>query len=78
MYNPRGMNVDANGVFWTVLASGHYASFDRRKCKGPLNGPNATGRHCPEGWAFYAVPGPNFKEKKLSAADDVVVAASRS
>jgi len=22
------MDVDANGVFWTVLASGHYASFD--------------------------------------------------
>ena len=23
---------------WTVLSSGHLASFDRRKCKGPLNG----------------------------------------
>ena len=35
-------------------------SFDRRKCKGPLNGPTATGNHCPEGWAFYKYPGPGF------------------
>jgi len=70
-YNPRGMDVDANGVFWTVLASGHYASFDRRKCKGPLNGPKAAaGRLCDEGWTFYAVPGPNFKGNPESAAAD--------
>ncbi len=36
-------------------------SFDRRKCKGPLNGPKATGDHCPEGWAFHQYPGPGFK-----------------
>ena len=70
VYNPRGMDVDVEGVFWTVLASGHFASFDRRKCKGPLNGPAATGRHCPEGWAFYPVPGPNFKGTPEAAAAD--------
>ena len=69
-YNPRGMDVDADGVFWTVLASGHYASFDRRKCKGPLNGPMATGQQCQEGWSFYPVPGPNFKGNPESAAAD--------
>jgi hypothetical protein len=70
-YNPRGMDVDADGVFWTVLASGHYASFDRRKCKGPLNGPKAAaGRQCDEGWTFYPVPGPNFKGNPESAAAD--------
>ena len=70
VYNPRGMDVDDDGVFWTVLASGHYASFDRRKCKGPLNGPKATGKHCPEGWAFYPVPSPNFKgDPEVAAAD---------
>ena len=69
-YNPRGMDVDANGVLWTVLSSGHYASFDRRKCKGPLNGPMATGQQCPEGWSFYPVPGPNFKGNPESAAAD--------
>ena len=37
------------------------ASFDRRKCKGPLNGPTATGQHCPEGWTFYAEPLPQLK-----------------
>ena len=48
-FSPRGMDIDRNGVVWAALASGHLASFDRRKCKGPLNGPKATGQHCPEG-----------------------------
>jgi len=61
-YSPRGMDVDSKGVVWTVLSSGHYASFDRSKCKGPLNGPTAaTGQHCPEGWTLYRFPGPNYK-----------------
>jgi hypothetical protein len=68
VYQPRGMDVDANGVVWTVLASGHYASFDRRKCKAPLNGPKATGKHCNEGWTFYPVPGPNFKGNSPESA----------
>ena len=32
-YGPRGVDIDRNGVFWASLASGHLASFDRRKCK---------------------------------------------
>jgi len=60
-FAPRGMDVDSNNVVWTVLASGHLASFDRRKCTGTLNGPTATGQHCPEGWALYPLPGPNYK-----------------
>jgi hypothetical protein len=60
-FGPRGGDVDTNGVFWTSLASGHLGSFDRRKCHAPLNGPNATGKHCPEGWTFYQLPGPQFR-----------------
>ena len=61
-YGPRGIDLDTNGVVWTALASGHLASFDRRKCKGPLNGPAAaTGKLCPEGWTLYQFPGPQFK-----------------
>jgi hypothetical protein len=60
-YSPRGLDVDRNGVVWTVIGSGHLASFDRRKCKGPLNGPTATGQHCPEGWTLYPLPGPQLK-----------------
>ena len=60
-YGPRGMDIDRNGVVWVPLASGHLASFDRRKCKGPLNGPSATGKHCPEGWTLYPFPGPQFQ-----------------
>ncbi len=60
-FSPRGMDVDRDGVAWVALASGHLGSFDRRKCKGPLNGPLATGRHCPEGWTLYPEPLPQFK-----------------
>jgi hypothetical protein len=60
--NPRGIDIDRNGVVWTALStSNHLASFDRRKCKAPLIGPNATGQHCPEGWTLYPAPGPKFK-----------------
>jgi hypothetical protein len=63
-YAPRGGDIDRNGVYWVSLSSGHLGSFDRRKCKGPLNGPNATGKHCPEGWTLYPLPGPQFKDLK--------------
>ena len=57
----RGNDIDRNGVVWSSLSSGHLASFDRRKCKAPLNGPKATGKHCPEGWSLYQFPGPQFE-----------------
>jgi hypothetical protein len=57
----RGGDIDKNGVVWASLASGHLASFDRRKCKARLNGPDATGAHCPEGWSLYQYPGPGFQ-----------------
>ena len=60
-FSPRGADIDRNGVAWVALASGHMASFDRRKCKGPLNGPTATGQHCPEGWTLYTEPLPQMK-----------------
>ena len=60
-FSPRGGDVDRDGVMWVALASGHLASFDRRKCTGPLNGPTATGQHCPEGWTLYQEPMPQFK-----------------
>jgi hypothetical protein len=59
-FGPRGGDIDSNGVVWVSLGSGHIGSFDRRKCKGPLNGPNATGNQCPEGWRLYEYPGPGF------------------
>jgi hypothetical protein len=55
-------------VVWAPLASGHLASFDRRKCKGPLNGPAALGQHCPEGWTLYPFPGPQFAGVKESGS----------
>jgi hypothetical protein len=60
-FGPRGGDVDRNGVYWVSLASGHLASFDRRKCK-VLRGPIATGAHCPEGWTFHQLPGPQLRD----------------
>jgi hypothetical protein len=59
-FGARGADIDKNGVVWVSLASGHMGAFDRSKCKGPLNGPAATGNHCPEGWTLHKYPGPGF------------------
>lgn len=58
----RGADIDRHGVVWVSLGSGHLGAFDRNKCQGPLNGPDATGDHCPEGWTFYPLPGPGFDD----------------
>ena len=67
-FSPRGMDVDRNGVAWVALASGHMASFDRSKCNSPLNGPEATGQHCPEGWTFYTEPLPQLKNVDMEGS----------
>jgi hypothetical protein len=69
-FSPRGIDVDRSGVIWTALSgSGHMASFDRSKCK-VLNGPTATGQHCPEGWTLHATPGPQMKNVVTSGSAD--------
>lgn len=68
-YGVRGADMDSKGVAWVSLGSGHLGAFDRRKCRGPLNGPAAaSGNHCPEGWTFHRLPGPAF----AAAPDDSV------
>jgi len=60
-FAPRGIDVDRNGVIWTALSgSSQMASFDRTKCT-TLNGPDATGQQCAEGWTLYTVPGPQME-----------------
>ena len=66
-YGIRGGDIDKNGVAWGSGSNGSLVSFDRRKCKGPLNGPKATGDHCSEGWSFYRYPGPGFDGFETSA-----------
>jgi hypothetical protein len=60
-FSPRGADIDRDGVAWVALASGHLGRFDRRRCRGPLNGPKATGQHCPEGWSFSVEPLPQLQ-----------------
>jgi hypothetical protein len=62
-FGPRGFDIDRNGIAYVPLSSGHLGAFDRRKCKGPLNGPGAAdGKLCPEGWTLTAFPGPQFRD----------------
>jgi hypothetical protein len=70
-YGPRGGDMGRDGIMWASLASGHLGRFDRSKCK-VLNGPTATGKHCPEGWTLFKFPGPQFKDVQ----DDGSVEAS--
>jgi hypothetical protein len=67
-FDPRGVDIDTNGVVWTALAaSSHLASFDRRKCKA-LTGPRKTdGSECPEGWTLYQTDGPKLKGTNIPA-----------
>src|SRR3954447_24806673 len=59
-YGPRGFDIDTKGVAWIPLSSGHMAAFDRTKCK-VTNGPTIRdGKHCPEGWTLYPLPGPKL------------------
>jgi hypothetical protein len=61
--DPRGVDVDSNGVVWTALAaSSHLASFDPRKCKD-LDGVPAKldGSQCANGWSLYQTTGPKFQ-----------------
>jgi hypothetical protein len=61
LFSAGGVSVDSNGVVWQNWRGGdQITSFDRRKCK-VLNGPTATGQHCPEGWTVYRKPGPKFQ-----------------
>jgi hypothetical protein len=62
-FGVRGADIDTDGVVWASLGSGHLGAFDRSKCQGPLNGPDATGNHCPEGWTYYDLPGPSFPDE---------------
>ena len=69
-YSPRGIDIDQNGIVWTALSgSGHFAKFDRSQCQ-VLNGPTATGQHCPEGWTLYATPGPQMKGLRNNGSAD--------
>jgi len=66
--DPRGIDIDSNGIVWTALAaSSHLASFDRGQCK-VLNGQRAlAGTHCEAGWKLYVSDGPRFKGTDIPA-----------
>src|SRR5215472_8289435 len=55
-----GLDSDTHGVIWqNWRASGHFASFDRSKCK-TTSDPKVTGQSCPEGWTFYRKNDPTY------------------
>lgn len=67
-FDPRGVDIDTNGVVWTALAgSSDLASFDVRKCtdlKGPAK---IDGSQCKNGWTVYQTDGPKLKGTDIPA-----------
>jgi hypothetical protein len=60
--DPRGVDIDSNGVVWTALAaSSHLASFDVRKCTDLNGAQKLDGSQCANGWRLYQTTGPKFK-----------------
>ncbi|PYQ93849.1 MAG: hypothetical protein DMF96_28215 [Acidobacteria bacterium] len=67
-----GVAIGTNGLVWQNWRGAHeMLSFDRRKCK-VLNGPDATGQQCPEGWTVYTKPGPRFQRAADYASTDML------
>jgi hypothetical protein len=67
-YDPRGIDVDSNGVVWTGLAAtSHLAAFDVRKCKNLTGKMKVDGSDCPEGWTLYQTPGPKLAGTNVPA-----------
>lgn len=70
VYGSGGVEVDSEGRVWqNWRGSGHFSSFDRRKCK-VTNGPTATGQSCPEGWTFYRQRGPTYQNASSILSDE--------
>ena len=74
----RGVEVDSQGVVWINFTGANYiGSFDRGKCQ-VLNGPTATGQHCPEGWTFYStIVGPIFEGTNIAADKTYLINVDR-
>jgi hypothetical protein len=67
-FDPRGVDIDSNGVVWTALAgSSHLASFDFRKCKDLTGVQKVDGSQCKEGWTLYQTDGPKLKGTDIPA-----------
>lgn len=67
-FDPRGIDIDTNGVVWTALAgSSHMASFDVRKCQNLDSPAKPDGSDCREGWELHPVIGPKLKGTDVGA-----------
>lgn len=65
-----GLAVDRNGVVWQGWrVSGHFAAFDRSKCKSTKD-PKALGQSCPEGWTILRnTAEPTFANSPYKASE---------
>ena len=63
----RGNGIDSEGVVWVNdRFTDRVIGFDRREC-AVLNGPTATGSHCPEGWTVHRKADQTFRGSDLNA-----------
>jgi hypothetical protein len=77
-FGRRGGDIDSKGVVWVSLASGHLGSFDRSKCKGPLNGPTATAIIVRKAGRFTNIRGPGSRALEITAPSRAITPGSTS
>ncbi|MDG2090677.1 MAG: carboxypeptidase-like regulatory domain-containing protein [Gammaproteobacteria bacterium] len=69
--DPRGIDIDSNGVVWLSLAgSSHWARFDRNQCSVTSGPGTEVGTHCENGWTLYDTDGPRFTNSDDNAGAD--------
>ena len=56
-------------MVWASGSNGSLISFDRRKCKGPLNGPKRDRRSLPRRLLLLRYPGPGFEGFENNSAE---------
>ena len=69
-YGSGGLHITRDGIVWQDWrGSGHFASFDRRRCT-VTNGPEATGQSCPDGWTLYRMEKPTYANAGMPINSD--------
>jgi hypothetical protein len=80
-YGSRGGDLTTDVIVWSMLSSGHMASFDRKTCTPPINGPEAIAGKL-EAWTRAAVQAGHgsglSSPRALTAGSTIRIAAGRA
>ena len=76
-YGTLGIAIDTNGLVWAALTgSNDLASFDRRKCKGPLNGPTPRASTVPRAGRCTRCRARNSREPRFRRTISIITGST--